>query len=350
MDRTIRIVHYLNQFFGQIGGEDKAHQPPLIKKGPEGPGVLLQSLLKDKAQIVYTIICGDGYMGENTERGLKEIDELLKGKEFDVLVAGPAFNAGRYGFACGAVGSYISRKYNIPCVTGMYEENPGVEMYRKDIYIFPTGKSAAQMRNALEKMTQLICKLGLGEELKSAAEEGYIPRGIRRNLFREKRGAERAVEMLLKKIKGEDYMSEIRISVYDRVDPSPPVKNLKKAKIALVTTGGIVKKGNPDRLQSANATKYLRYSIKDVDSLRNYEYETIHAGYDPVYANDNPNRIIPVDILKELEKEGVIGSLYEYIYVTTGNSTSVATATNFGREIAAALKKDKVDAVILTST
>ena len=32
----IKVVHYLNQFFGQMGGEDKAGTPPQVKEGPVG--------------------------------------------------------------------------------------------------------------------------------------------------------------------------------------------------------------------------------------------------------------------------------------------------------------------------
>jgi betaine reductase len=35
---AVRAVHYLNQFFGQIGGEDKADITPFQKDGPVGPG------------------------------------------------------------------------------------------------------------------------------------------------------------------------------------------------------------------------------------------------------------------------------------------------------------------------
>jgi len=51
-----------------------------------------------------------------------------------------------------------------------------------------------------------------------------------------------------------------------------------------------------------------------------------------------------------MEREGVFGKLYDYIFTTTGTGTAVANAERFGREIGEQLKKDGVDAVILTST
>ena len=34
----ISVVHYINQFFGQIGGEEKADIKPEIREGFVGPG------------------------------------------------------------------------------------------------------------------------------------------------------------------------------------------------------------------------------------------------------------------------------------------------------------------------
>jgi glycine reductase len=51
-----------------------------------------------------------------------------------------------------------------------------------------------------------------------------------------------------------------------------------------------------------------------------------------------------------MESQGVFKRLYPYFYTTVGNGTPVANAKRFGQEIASKLKKDGVDAVILTST
>ena len=55
------------------------------------------------AEIKHTIICGDNYMGTNTEAAVSEILGMLEGKEIDLFLAGPAFQAGRYGVACGTI-------------------------------------------------------------------------------------------------------------------------------------------------------------------------------------------------------------------------------------------------------
>ena len=136
----------------------------------------------------------------------------------------------------------------------------------------------------------------------------------------------------------------------DRVDPNPAVKDMAHAKIALVTSGGIVPKGNPDHIESSSASKYGKYDIDGVMDLTEATYETAHGGYDPVYANEDADRVLPVDVLREFEKEGKIGSLHRYFYTTVGNGTSVANSKRFAAEFAQELRNDGVDAVILTST
>lgn len=108
--------------------------------------------------------------------------------------------------------------------------------------------------------------------------------------------------------------------------------------------------GNPDRIQSASAQKWGgKYDVSSRDALTG-EYCTIHGGFDPVYANEIPDRVAPLDILKEYEKEGLIGKVFEYFYTTTGTGTSVGNSVKFGTEIGKELKEAGVDGVVLTST
>ena len=163
----------------------------------------LKAALGEDYEIVSTIICGDNYFGENLDAATDTIIEMVKKCEPDVFVAGPAFNAGRYGVACGTICKAVEERLGIPVITGMYIENPGVDMFRKDLIIVDTPNSAAGMPKVLPVMSALIKKMAAGEEILGPKEEGYIERGIRVNYFAEKRGSERALEMLVKKLKGE---------------------------------------------------------------------------------------------------------------------------------------------------
>lgn len=348
--KTYRVVHYLNQFFGQVGGEEKAHSKPFLKEGAVGPGLLLEKMGQGELEIVGTVICGDNYVNDSMEEAKGEILELIKGCKADVVVAGPSFNAGRYGIACGLVCASAKEELAIPGVTAMYEENPGAELYGKKIYILPTTDSVKGMREALPKMASFALKLAKGEKIGFPQEEGYIPQGFRENLFAEKTGAVRAVEMLIKKLKGEPFETELPMPTYERIPPAKAVESMKDAVIALVTSGGIVPKGNPDRIESHNASKYCKYSIQDIDDLTGDAFESIHGGYDIVYANEDPDRVLPLDSMRILEREGEIGRLHGDYYVTVGNTTAVSRAKRYGHEIGIELLKAGVHAVILTST
>ena len=347
---TIKVVHYINQFYAGIGGEDKAGIPASLQEGAVGPGLAFKNQFGDQAEIVATIVCGDSYFNENMDAAAAQILDWIKSLNADLLIAGPAFNAGRYGVACGTVCAAATEKLGIASITGMYAENPGVEMFRDKTYIVPTKNSAAGMRDAVKKMVPLAIKLARREKIGASCEEGYLPRGERINFFENERGSKRAVEMLMKKLTGQPFETEYPMPSFDRVAPSPALENLSAAAVALVTSGGIVPRGNPDHIEASNASRFGEYSIAGLDTLSTDAWETADGGYGPVYANEDPNRILPVDVLRKLEKEGVIGKLHNLFYSTVGNGTAVASARNYAKEIVRRLLDAGVNAVILTST
>ena len=393
MMSKLRVVHYINQFFAGVGGEEKADIKPYVEEKVMGPGMALNGQFKGEAEIVATIVCGDSYFGENIEEAKAAILEMVKKYEPDLFIAGPAFNAGRYGVACATITDAVQNELGIPAVTGMYVENPGADMFKKSVYIVSTKNSAAGMVDAVKHMAPLALKLAkkekIGtpaeegyiergvrynlfveergarravdmaplalklakkEKIGTPAEEGYIERGVRYNLFVEERGARRAVDMMLKKLKGEEYVTEYPMPNFDRVDPNPAIKDMAHATIALVTSGGICAKGNPDHIEASSASKYGRYDITGIDAFTSENAETAHGGYDPVYANEDPNRVLPLDIMREFEKEGKIGKLYNAYFTTVGNGTAVANAKKFASEFSKELVENHVDGVILTST
>ena len=346
-----KVVHYINQFFAGIGGEEKADIPAELHKGEViGPGMAFNQGFGDEAEIVATIVCGDSYFNENIEKVKAEILGWVKDLSPDLFIAGPAFNAGRYGVACGTISAAVAEELGIKSITGMYVENPGADMYKDKVYILETKDSAAGMRDAVKKMTSFALKYLRGDKIGASCEDGYMNQGVRVNFFEEERGSKRAVDMLLKKLADKPFTTEYPMPDFDRVEPNPAVKDMAHATIALVTSGGIEPKGNPDHIESSSASRFGEYSLAGFTDLDDTTFETAHGGYDPVYANADADRVLPVDVMRDLEKEGVIGKLHEKYYATVGNGTSVANAKSFGAEIGKRLKADGVDAVILTST
>lgn len=60
----IRVVHYINQFFANVGGEEKADYQPELREGYVGPGQAFTQSFGDDAEIVATVVCGDSYSNE----------------------------------------------------------------------------------------------------------------------------------------------------------------------------------------------------------------------------------------------------------------------------------------------
>lgn len=346
----MRIVHYLNQFFAGIGGEEKADTPPQSKNGAIGPGRLLQQMLGKEAEIVGTVICGDGLFADRMEQTAPEVLRLIVELKPDVVIAGPAFNAGRYGLACGRVCFEVEQKLKVRAVTGLYPENVAVEIYGRDILAVPTGSSAIGMKEAMKALARLALKLGRNEPLGPASVEGYLPRGRRMNTRVEKPASERALDLLLARLRGEPFQTEVPLPKYESVKPPPPVSDMKRICLALVSECGLVPKGNPGLLEWVRASKWLSYSIAGKDDLPKGEYEVIHSGYDASFALEDPDRLLPVDALRELVRSGEIGSLLDTYYITCGNHGILNQMARYAKEIAGELRAQDVGAVLLVAT
>lgn len=350
MSKQLRVVHYLNQFFGGLGGEDQAHRGPQVVDGIKGPGRAVQARLGDRGVVVATAICGDDYAGEKVDQAADEIVNLIRSYKPDILIAGPAFEAGRYGVACGAICKKVRAALKIPVVTGMYAENPGVDLYHQDVYIVQTGDSVKTMDDAIAKMVSLALKLANGQPIGKPAEEGYFPLGILVNEARDQNGAARAVAMLLNKLKGQPFDPEVIQPTHYPVSAAPRIQNMGQSTIALVTDGGLVPAGNPDSIESKNATRYGGYGFKGMDTLAAKDFDISHSGYANQHTRGNPNRLIPVDAMRDIERDKGIGKLHERFYSTTGVATRLEIARKMGRAIAAELKSEGVAGAILTST
>jgi glycine reductase len=207
------------------------------------------------------------------------------------------------------------------------------------------------MAAVVPRLAGLALKLGRGEELGPAADEGYLPRGVRRYMERERPAYERAAAMLLARLRGEPWTSEVGRQSYEVVPPAPPVADLAGATLGLVTSGGLVPKGNPDRLPSGNVRDFFRYAIAGVDALPPGEWESVHGGFSTQILNTrNPAYVLPLPVLRAKERRGEVGALYSHYFATVGNGTSVTNAKRFGEAIARELKEAGVRAALLVAT
>lgn len=355
-EKKLRVVHYLNQFFGQVGGEDKATTGFIVKSGPVGPGLALQKELGDRAEVVATVVCGDDFFASDVDRNAEEGARLVAEHKPELFFAGPSFAGGRYGVACGAMCKSVGAGLGIPVITAMYEENPGVEMYRKHAFICKAPNIARGLPEIVGNMVRLAFRVLSGEKeaclvacetLPRPEEYGYFSRNLLRNEYCEKSVAERAVEKLVAKLQGKAFESEVSPPTFEKVDPPPAIKDLSKAEIALISDGGLVPKGNPDGLATRSNLKWGCYEIEPLFR----EYEVYHAGYFNDHVLQRPDRLVPYDALKEMVKEGKVGKVHHTFFGTSGNCTVTKRCGEMGEEIGAEIKKrGTIAGAILTST
>ena len=346
----MRVVHYINQFFGGIGGEEKADVPLEVRTGPVGPGRLLDQLLGEESRVVSTIVCGDNLAAENLDEVALAVISEVKASGADLFVAGPCFQAGRYGTAAGAVCVAVQQNLGVPAVTAMSVENPGADLYRASVYIIDSGDDVSRMQPTLAAMVRLGKKLAAGERVGRPSEEGYIPQGTLKSEFVEKSAAARLADMLLAKMYGEPFEAEVPIQAAGPVPVPPEVTDLSQATVALITDGGLVPRGNPHRFPLAFSRVWGAYSFAGENALSPDDYEVSHGGYDNRHVEQDPHRLVPVDTLREMERDGEIGKLHEEFLSTTGNGNPLANSRRIGREMGQRLKESGVDTVVLTST
>jgi glycine reductase complex component B subunit gamma len=341
----MRVVHYVNQFFAGVGGEDAADVGPELREEPVGPGRRLSALLAPEHEIVATIFCGDDYSSSRPEFAAALL-ERARELGADLVIAGPAFTSGRYGLACARIAN-AAAEADVPVLASMHPDNPGVAEVQ-GAPVIESGATAREMRPSLERLAAAARRVADGEE--PTAEDGRIGALARRNRMADRNAAQRAVALVRTRLGGDSEATEIPLPAFDQVTPAGPLADPGEALIALVTEGGLVPAGNPDRLQSARATKWVRHSLEGRDSVETGEFESVHGGFSTQWANAEPNRILPLDMARELEREGAIGKLHTEYFGTTGNGTTVADARRFGLEWAAELRRAHIQAAILTAT
>lgn len=348
--KDLKIVYYMNQFFGGEGGEESASEGIAVFEGTKGISGIFESAYGGDCKVAATIICGDNYIAENLDKVCDEIIEIVKKYSPDAFVAGPAYAAGRYGVACGALCTKIAEKLSIPTVTAMNELNPGVQLYHKKVYILKTGDNARAIKTDVEKMAAFVKRILAGETIGLPDDEGYFARGYKRNKKSEKTPPERAVDMLLDKFYNREFTTEIPLPSSEDVPRPNPIKDLSKITVALATDGGLYPIDNPDNMPTQNADRFGAYDISGMDELKPGEWKIRHNGFDNTFSNADPNRLVPVDSMREMEREGVIGKLYDKFLATTGLVATVENSTKTGKAMVDYVKEHNIDAVVLTST
>ena len=117
---------------------------------------------------------------------------------------------------------------------------------------------------------------------------------------------------------------------------------LAQARLALVSTAGLHRRS--DRPFAVGETGY-RLIPEDVQA-NDLVMSHISTNFDRTGFQMDMNMVFPLDRLRELVNEGFIGSIAQYHYSFMGATTPEQMEME-ARSLAAIMKKDKVNAVLL---
>jgi betaine reductase len=197
----------------------------------------LAAALGDEAEIVGTVICGDTYFGENMEKATEEVLALIEKYKPDLSWLGRPSMRDDTEPPAALCARRWQRSFGIPVVTGMYPENPGVDMFRKQCLHQSRPATAPLACARLCPRWQSLHSNSQKGEPTDPATDGYLPAGSGRTTSPRSAALQRAVEMLVKKLSDKDFVTEYPMPEFDRVEPNPPIADISKATIALVTSG-----------------------------------------------------------------------------------------------------------------
>ena len=124
---------------------------------------------------------------------------------------------------------------------------------------------------------------------------------------------------------------------------TPP--RLKAARIAIVTTAGLHRRGDRPFGPSARSTDYRIIPGMTPASELVMSHQSVN--FDRSGFQEDHNVVFPIDRLNELAQEGAIGSVAELHYAFMG-AAPIRELQPKAAELAGLLKQDKVDAVLLS--
>jgi len=132
---------------------------------------------------------------------------------------------------------------------------------------------------------------------------------------------------------------------------TPLSKPLDRCRVALVTTGGVhAKEQKPFDMADKNGDPSYREFSADINVA---QLTITHDYYNHADAVADPNLVIPIEPLRQLLHDKVIGSVGPRLFSFMGHvqNEHLETLTEItAPEVAAALKADEVDVAFLTPT
>jgi D-proline reductase (dithiol) PrdB len=122
--------------------------------------------------------------------------------------------------------------------------------------------------------------------------------------------------------------------------PGPP---LARRRVSIVTTAGLHVRGDRPFEVGSPDYRVIPGDVAPSDVVMSH----ISVNYDRTGFQEDINVVVPLDRLRELEADGTIGSISDFHYSFMGASQG-HTLEHKARELARLLKRDAVDAVLLS--
>ena len=137
-----------------------------------------------------------------------------------------------------------------------------------------------------------------------------------------------------------------KVPTLPRFRDRPWVKGpaLARRRVAIISTAGLHKRG--DRPFGAGAMDYR--VIPGAVGANDLVMSHMSVNFDRSGFQQDWNVAFPLDRLRELAAEGMVGSVADYHYSFMGAVSPVTNYEGKARELAAHLHADKVDAVLLS--
>ena len=120
---------------------------------------------------------------------------------------------------------------------------------------------------------------------------------------------------------------------------------LAHRRVALITTAGLhLRRDAAFTTQARNDYRVIPGDVRAADLVMSQ----FSVNFDRTGFQRDVNVVFPIDRLHELAADGTIGSAADFHYSFMGAGSAVTRYEQKARELAGLLKKDRVDAVLLT--
>ena len=138
-----------------------------------------------------------------------------------------------------------------------------------------------------------------------------------------------------------DYLTKLPCPSFES-DPWVDGPPLSQRRIAMITTAGLQRRGDDAFMEGSADFRILPGDVDAGDLVMSH----ISVNFDRSAFQQDLNVVFPIDRLKELAEQGLIGSVADYHYAFMG-ATDPRDMEPSARHVAGLFKGDKVDTVLL---